>query len=1049
MVSLILTNLFVPSAHAASSMSLSCPTGPEFIGHSFTVNPQFNSDSNDIDTVSMHDMTYTTARNDVTAYSVISVLSGQQELPANGYDNSGATGTCTIEIAKGLTAADYTNTSSESFATVTFRPDHTGGTCNSTNGLLTCTSDLTIQYDGTPTYSGLFDGGTNELDGATGCSIPLQEDSTNPAWASCDPASSDTGVAVNSDVDCNLTDAQTNVYLTGTTMRVQDSYNDVTYVNTGGTNYSTSAISNGYTITANPTENFPYASTITVSGTGQDNAYDNGATAVWAPNTGTLAAFTFTTEDDNDAPSLHTLVPARSGSGSVSTNIVFNVQDLASPGSYPGLGVDISSLSVQVSASGWGPATYTSSSSEMTVTPVLTNTPYGNVYDYNISINPATNFAQNTTVTVAVEVDDLHSSANHLSDSYTFSTTDTTGPYCDTFDPTANYAGVHNDEDITFHCRDAGVGVDIDSISVLLDGTRYTRVSSPAFSYSGDSSDYLITIDPSSDFDDDYAFEIVIDIEDISNNSAEESYGLATGGESCEECEECEECTACVTPTPEVCEPETIEVERVIDECEELEEPEECVVEECEVIEGCGGELAIDPGSDEIAFLLQVNNEDYDLSLGEVEVYKSYIVISGTATPNSHLVFVVESDPTVFTTDSDSNGNWQVYMSNMIPEGHHAIYGAVSPGNGIISDQELLAEINVVDAVSVVTIIDNSKEVISEFTDETLSEQAQTTLPLLASLMALFAPIAGLLSSALGALQMFGGGLSGNVFIQLLQAVGLFPAGKPQGMVYDSKTYEGVAFALITISSIDDQNEESLKETIVTDHSGVYQGVKLPPGRYRFSINHQDYIFPSQKERANYLTTKDYYRGEIFTINKSKDKEFLMIPVDPHGESIKKSVSLRGRIDMAIKYIGQKVNSVSIIFFIISCLLVLAKPSVVNIIFFVTYLILMILKVKSKVIKPTITGVVTNEEGQLLQNAIVKLNEPQKGELASLVSTDATGRFEFMVKKGKYAITAIKDGFVLTQPAMSLREVEYTKEKKFVVLPMQKVESMVINNSST
>ncbi len=1076
----LIVSISLVKTKAASDMRVLCPSDVQYIGHSFNITAQFNTDGQDIDTVSLHKLQYRSNNIEATGYSVINVLPDQSELPSNGIEHDPANdqyGYVNIEVAKGLTSPNYSNTTYESFATITFLPHATDGTCTSQNGQLTCTRDMVIQYDGTPSYSGIFLGGTNYLDGVTNCTVTLQEDETPPVWGTCSPGPGDTNISVVSNVSCDVTDDQTNIYLNDTTLRLQDVFNDTTFHYSTSPTYSTSAITNGYTITADPSYQFPYDADITVRGRAYDNAYDNGnlnnsgtypyyEDPIWNPNYSDLTAFTFHTEDDTDAPSLYNLDPSRGQTNvPVNTNIAFNVHDVSSTGGYAGIGVDINSISVRVVADGWGDVTYTTSSPELSYTAIATNTPYGNVYDYRVVIDPASDFPQNVDVHVYVEVDDLHSpSPNHLSDSYVFTTIDTTPPYCELFSPEPHSIGMNNSSDIVFHCKDTGTGVDIDSVEVLLDGKVYRRTGTYQFSYTGDASDYEITIDPDSDFASNYAFEVVIDLQDNNNNSNRYSYGLGTQIDGCPVCTECTTCTECPTttacPTSDdsgSCTPETeyVTVYQEVQVCDEAccSDQDQCNCDNGDGSgsggSGSGGQedcscvLGDDPGSDpgtvEETEVVQINNKDYDLTMGYVEVYKDFIKVSGISKPNSHLVIVVYSDPIVFTTDTDSEGHWTVYMSNRLPLGQHDIYAAVSDG-GTIESKKKIAQIFVKDNADLNVLIDTSREVSKQVIDNYITEDGSNAIAMSSSVVGLLGPVMSVLASLLAMLRTLGQDSLARIFARLLQTIGLLPRGKPQGIVFDTTTYRGVPFAIIEIYKVfgPGNSKSEFVEKLITDKDGTYSGINLPRGNYKFVVKAKGYRFPTVKQRTQYMRLQDFYKGEIVSVTETKDKEFLSIPVDRISKDAVKE-SIFSKIHFNIIMFMRRFSFITTALFIFSALLLFANPTPLNWAFFIIYLLMQTKIVSEKLRKPTIAGVIVDGQGNPIPNVIVKLSIPGQNELVAISTTDKNGQFKFYVKKNIYTLFVLKEGYTTVNGPMSLMQINAKKKKQFVILPLTRV----------
>jgi hypothetical protein len=413
--------------------------------------------------------------------------------------------------------------------------------------------------------------------------------------------------------------------------------------------------------------------------------------------------YSFDTEPDNDAPEVYNRNP---GAGAVNiatgSNIEFNLHDLANPGGYAGTGVNISTLSVTISASGWGSQTYTTASAELTATPLATND-YGNVFDYAISIDPNTDFPENTTVTVVVDVDDYGCpTINHQQNTYTFTTADTQGPVCTLFTPTPNIVNMGTADDITFHCTDSGVGVDINTVSAIVDGIEYTAGGANTFSYTGTPADYFITVDPATDFSVDYALEVIVNARDFSGNGAQQvSFGLATGvNGSCPICNPCPVCEEC-------------------EECDDCEEETEVITKykECTVVNKIMGGNVITkwlPAKSKVT-AAQLDNikleeiNDVDIHIGNrsltdnlqtaivggekqvlVTVTDEKVVFEGVSLPNVQVTLMIESDPIIVTGVADDNGRWRITTANIFTNGIHKVSAVtMSEDNYIIKTKPL------------------------------------------------------------------------------------------------------------------------------------------------------------------------------------------------------------------------------------------------------------------------------------------------------------------------------------------------------------------------
>ncbi len=362
--------------------------------------------------------------------------------------------------------------------------------------------------------------GSDVLDAVENLTIALAADAIGPTFTSLSPSSGATGVSVTTGVTYTFSDAGAGV-ATGTLVHtLNGTTKSKTFSGCTRTNSNRIPSCN---VTMSSVGTLSYNTFYRVSATGSDLASPsaNESNTVW----------TFTTEDDTDAPYITGFTPTNGSSGvAVNSNIVFHVKDYkANAGVTAGLGVAISTVSVTVTPASGAPITYTSASAQFGYT--------GTSADYTITINPTADFAQNTLISVTIDASDQHVAPNVMSQqSFSFTTTDSTAPIIGTYVPAQNATGVSPDANVTFHITDGGAGVSISNTTVVVNGTSYTSAS-PQFSYTGTSSDYAVTINPSSNFSGGATISVSITTQDLATtpNTATSSYSF-TIENSCSTC---------------------------------------------------------------------------------------------------------------------------------------------------------------------------------------------------------------------------------------------------------------------------------------------------------------------------------------------------------------------------------------------------------------------------------------------------------------------------------------------------------------------------------
>lgn len=314
------------------------------------------------------------------------------------------------------------------------------------------------------------------------------------------------------------------------------------------------------------------------------------------------------------------------------------------------------------------------------------------------------------------------------------------------------------------------------------------------------------------------------------------------------------------------------------------------------------------------------------------------------------------------------------------------------------------------------------REIIHEVIQETLEaipEEIATSVPVQILLTigkaldtispagALLVTVLPPLFSLLALLLQFGGSISWQLLLRLLQAIGLLPAQEPQGIVFNSETNEPVPFALLTIQSVD--SEAGIFETVVTDENGVYQGIQLPKGKYTITVVHQDFVFPTSKERPKYLTISDFYRGEIFTVTSDETHQLFLIPIDPKTES-QREKTLKNRLRIMAAQLRMK--NILIPMFILSLIITIISPSWLNYLVICFYLLVFAKKYYSANRRANLRGTIMSTSEEPLPDAIIKISNQQTSELVALVSSNNKGLFAVHCPPGKYYITVTKIGFV-------------------------------------
>jgi hypothetical protein len=324
------------------------------------------------------------------------------------------------------------------------------------------------------------------------------------------------------------------------------------------------------------------------------------------------------------------------------------------------------------------------------------------------------------------------------------------------------------------------------------------------------------------------------------------------------------------------------------------------------------------------------------------------------------------------------------------------------------------------------------------FIPQGIRQSIKNTADSIAPVGVLIATAAIPVFSFLTLLLQFGQQFSFDILLKILQALGFIPPQEPQGIVFDSQTNEPVAFSLLTITSTNDSISERIIETVVTDVDGIYQGIQLPLGKYIINVNHQDYNFPTTKDRPSYLNIQEYYKGEEFEVTSTKRLQLFMIPVDKKTETQQKS-SLKKTIRGIIKKI--KFTNLFWPLFALSIIITLFYPTWLNFLMLSFYFFSLIRRFIKSFKKPTISGFIRTQSGEPVQNATIRISDPTKGELVAIISSNKNGYYEAFLDPKKYQIQITKTNLIWERKGsqLSLEEVDVTQETKVVDAVMRNI----------
>ncbi|MFZ5365522.1 MAG: Ig-like domain-containing protein [Patescibacteria group bacterium] len=206
--------------------------------------------------------------------------------------------------------------------------------------------------------------------------------------------------------------------------------------------------------------------------------------------------------DDTTPPWVQNPSPSPGQQGvPLSANVAFNILDNAA-------GVDLNAVTVKIEGIEYklaGPNTFTYT---------------GDPLNYRITVDTIQDFTPDTPVQVEIRGQDL--SGNTMNPYiYTFNEPipDTAPPYVQNPDPRPGQRDVPLNQNVAFNVLDNDSGVDINTVRIVVDGVTYQLSGPNTFSYTGDSGNFRVTVDPINNFPAGTGVSVEIRASDLAGNA--------------------------------------------------------------------------------------------------------------------------------------------------------------------------------------------------------------------------------------------------------------------------------------------------------------------------------------------------------------------------------------------------------------------------------------------------------------------------------------------------------------------------------------------------
>jgi len=403
------------------------------------------------------------------------------------------------------------------------------------------------------------------------------------------------------------------------------------------------------------------------------------------------------------------------------------------------------------------------------------------------------------------------------------------------------------------------------------------------------------------------------------------------------------------------------------------------------------------------------------------------IEFTGTSSEPFTVITLIFNDSITAIVVSDSNGNWQTFVSADqlgIAEGEEAQVNieAIAAKGDLRSERVQIADVTVSRGIRG-EIAADFETIVSEQgfistlqrTAETVTETLQENEPEIQTTLVVSAPVVIASSVPLWGYLPYIPSLIYHFIAWLFGFVNRKKKDEDHptfGVVYDAITKLPLPLAIVRIYS---RADNKLAGTVVTDKLGRYD-LLLAPGQYRFEVAKPQYQFPSSIVTTSIDGAFDrVYQITIGITIVQGSSALPHVPVDPINVKRQWELSFGIRkLWLAFQRLGNHLATpIMVVGFVTALALVYVNPARLgNWLMAGVYLITLStqLKLKPKLLKAW--GVVYDvASNAILPLVTIQLIEPATSKVVTSRLSDYEGRFTFLPEPGTYVVKASKPGF--------------------------------------
>jgi hypothetical protein len=218
----------------------------------------------------------------------------------------------------------------------------------------------------------------------------------------------------------------------------------------------------------------------------------------------------------------------------------------------------------------------------------------------------------------------------------------------------------------------------------------------------------------------------------------------------------------------------------------------------------------------------------------------------------------------------------------------------------------------------------------------------------------------------------------------------------------------------------------------------LYLPLDLPINKYRLSIQHRDFRYPTLHAPPEKINIIDFYQAQELETTIDHTSLSLQIPADSDRSALETDTwSLKTKVQVWLAKIIKFNSLIVLINILLAVVVALFWTTAVNLIALAVYLIFGLFYLFKQRLFANISGIVIDKNGDFVQHAMVRLISLDGAGHIFADVTDDHGKFNFYFKKGQFKVEVSKYGLKQVAETEQESQVEakaWWEKKRLVVI---------------